>query len=531
MSPSWLHFRLNLSRWPNGDRSDWGYGTYCVPIYLWNILSSYGSSAEHRVMPRITDWIAMRTSTLRRGFGPERRIWPVIATAVVLGIGACDDADESTGPEDGLAALVVVSPDQVTHPFSLDTIQLTAAAFDALGEPLATAAFAWTSSDTAVATVDAAGLVTTRRYGRAQIRARVDDAIGRAEVVVSPGTPLENECMRCHTASNAYRHVAWGFAANFCTACHVMDASPHSEKVNAHDAVSGGFALLAVHAGASCTACHAPGSGTVAASPANDQDCVACHLADYEGFHPDGWPTACAACHSPTTWSGATLDHELASGGFRLLGAHAGLNCSSCHDPSTFAPLWDPADDSDCVTCHQSLYDAQHTGSGYPTTCLTCHSTTTWTGASFNHQTASGFALPTDHGDLVCTSCHDATTFAPLFAPSSNTDCIACHQSDYAGEHPVGWPTGCTQCHTTTGWVSATFDHDASWFPIFSGRHANRWTDCATCHANAADFSEFTCFNCHRHNQTSMDNTHSGIGGYAYDSAACYGCHPSGEAP
>lgn len=549
----------------------------------------------------------MKLSTRRIGFGPPTPMWPVVALGIALGIGACNDTEESTGPEDGVAALVVVSPERVTHPFSLDTVRLTAEAFDALGEPLADAPFIWTSSDTTVAAVDPTGLVATRRYGRVQIKARTGDAIGRGEVIVSPGTPLENECMRCHTASNAYRHVAWGFPAASCTVCHVMDASPHSDKVNAHDAAASGFALSGAHAAATCTVCHEPGSGTVAASPENDQDCVACHLADYEGFHPSGWPTVCAACHNTTTWSGATIDHELASGGFRLLGAHAALDCSSCHQPDTFVPLWDPADDSDCVTCHQPLYDVQHGGSGYPTTCLTCHTTTSWSGATFDHQAASGFALPTDHADFICTACHDPVTFAPLYAPSSNTDCIACHQSDYAGEHPAGWPTDCTQCHTTagwssatvdhttvsggftlvgthtdlvcvscheagtftplfnpqstddciachqglydvqhaadgyptacltchttTGWVPASFDHDANWFPIFSGRHERRWATCATCHANAVDFTEFTCFNCHTHNQTAMDNKHSGVAGYAYDSATCYGCHPRGEAP
>ena len=78
---------------------------------------------------------------------------------------------------------------------------------------------------------------------------------------------------------------------------------------------------------------------------------------------------------------------------------------------------------------------------------------------------------------------------------------------------------------------NVSFDHDASWFPIFSGRHQNRWFDCAECHTNPADFTEFTCFNCHAHNQTSMDNKHSSVSGYAYDSAACYTCHPGGTAP
>jgi hypothetical protein len=420
----------------------------------------------------------------------------------------------------------------VVHPFSLDTIRLTAQAFDALGQPITDGAFNWTSSDSSVATVDATGLVSTVRYGRVEIEARTGDASGDAEVIVDPGTPLENECMRCHVASNPYRHVAWGFSAASCVECHIMDATPHSQQLNAHDAVSGGFTLSGAHAVAACTACHEPDIGSVAATPGGDQDCLSCHLANYQGFHPDGWPTLCAGCHGTETWSGATIDHELVSGGFRLWGAHAALDCSACHDPNTFAVRWDPADDSDCVTCHQPLFDAQHGGTGYPTTCLTCHTPTEWSGATFDHQSATGFTLPTDHADLVCTRCHDADTFAPLFSPQSHDDCVACHQGLYDAQHAAdGYPTSCLACHTTASWLPANFSHDANWFPIFSGRHENRWSDCATCHPNSADFTDFTCFNCHTHNQTAMDNKHSDVNGYAYDSAACYGCHPIGEAP
>ena len=64
---------------------------------------------------------------------------------------------------------------------------------------------------------------------------------------------------------------------------------------------------------------------------------------------------------------------------------------------------------------------------------------------------------------------------------------------------------------------------------MFSGKHAGKWTDCATCHTDPAAFSEFTCFNCHQHDQSSMDNEHQGRSGYAYDSQACIRCHPDGK--
>jgi len=518
-------------RSPKSDRNDWHYVTYCVAVYLTS--DAGGGTAPAPGMPITAGQVTMRSKTLRAPFGPASRVAIGLGIAGAMAVAACDDIENGAGPDPaGVPARVVVSPEHVVHPFSLDTVRLTAQAFDALGEPVADAAFTWTSSDTAVAAVDGTGLVATLRYGNVAIHARAGDAVGSATVIVKPGTPLENECMRCHSAANKYKHVAWGFPATSCTTCHAMDTTPHSGTGNAHDVASGGFGLSGAHVRAACTACHEPETGSLAVSPSGDDDCVTCHLADYQGFHPSGWPTACAGCHTTEAWSGAAIDHESASGGFRLLGAHAALACSSCHDPGTYAPRWAPADDSDCVTCHRPLYDAQHGGSGYPTTCATCHTRTSWSRAPFDHQATSGFPLPSDHADLVCTRCHDPVTFQPLYAPAGNEDCIACHQADYELQHAAnGYPTTCLACHTTPAWIPANFDHDGNWFPIFTGRHENRWADCGTCHPNVADFAEFTCFNCHRHNQTSMDNTHSDVSGYTYNSVACYGCHPRGEAP
>ncbi len=38
----------------------------------------------------------------------------------------------------------------------------------------------------------------------------------------------------------------------------------------------------------------------------------------------------------------------------------------------------------------------------------------------------------------------------------------------------------------------------------------------------------FTCTNCHGRAET--DDEHRGVGGYRYESVACYSCHPNGRA-
>jgi DnaJ-class molecular chaperone len=80
-------------------------------------------------------------------------------------------------------------------------------------------------------------------------------------------------------------------------------------------------------------------------------------------------------------------------------------------------------------------------------------------------------------------------------------------------------------------WGGASFtDHDAQFFPIYSGAHAGRWDSCQTCHATPGDFSSFTCFACHEHSEGAMVDRHREVGGFVYDSRACLSCHPRGRA-
>ena len=83
------------------------------------------------------------------------------------------------------AASVEVSTSAETIAFG-STLQLTAEAFDENGHAVAGAEFLWESSDVAVATVDALGLVRGVAEGTATIRASAGSAQGTAEIMVGP---------------------------------------------------------------------------------------------------------------------------------------------------------------------------------------------------------------------------------------------------------------------------------------------------------------------------------------------------------
>jgi hypothetical protein len=361
------------------------------------------------------------------------------------------------------------------------------------------------------------------------------------------GRHAEAECVTCHTVPDFGMLFAAPADQNDCVVCHRTEydgehtgsgipldcASCHTETTwqgATFDHASTGFPLRGAHDLGACTSCHAEGGGLVVPIPGGAEDCVACHQADYDGEHAgSSLPTTCLDCHTETTWDGATFDHSTTV--FPLLGAHDAADCSACHgDGGTLVvPL--PSGPEDCVVCHQVEYDAQHAGSGLPTTCLDCHAQDTWTGAVFDH-TAQGFDLVGAHATADCASCHVIPGYVlHTGTPTFQDDCLTCHQTDYDVEHAgTGYPTTCLVCHDQVAWINASFDHDAQYFPIYSGKHQSEWNgQCSTCHTVPSDYTAFTCTDCHEHRQSEADKEHSDVSGYVYDSASCYSCHADGR--
>lgn len=347
----------------------------------------------------------------------------------------------------------------------------------------------------------------------------------------------DQQCIDCHQDDYDDEHAGSGFPVT-CLECHNQDT--WDDAVFDHIASSNGFALLGAHETANCSTCHSIPEMAVLFQPppSSDQDCVTCHQSEYDDNHAGtGFPTMCLECHNTNTWEDADFSHVTASNGFDLLGAHDVLQCESCHSMPDLAVLFQPppSSDQDCLTCHQADYDGEHAGSGFPTTCLECHNTTTWADADFSHVTASnGFDLIGAHDVLQCESCHSMPDLGILFQPppSSDQDCITCHQQDYDNEHAgSGFSTACLDCHTTETWDGAEFDHDALFFPIYSGNHRGEWNNnCASCHTQPNNFAFFSCDGaCHEHTQSEMNNEHNGVNGYAFDFPLCLSCHPNGN--
>jgi len=328
------------------------------------------------------------------------------------------------------------------------------------------------------------------------------------------------DCYGCHKntfeATTNPNHVNSKFPTD-CTKCHTSSAWIPSSFNHATTQ----FPLTGAHTSVSCANCHTTGYTNT------PTDCYSCHAQNYNSTtNPNHaasqFPTTCNQCHSTTGWKPASFDHSTTQ--FPLTGAHTAVACVQCHTSGyTSTP-------KDCYSCHKANYDAttnpKHSiASGFPTTCNQCHSTTGWKPASFDHSTTQ-FPLTGAHASVTdCTKCH-ATGYT-----GTSTDCYSCHKQKYdATTNPkhstAGFTTACKDCHKTTAWTPATFDHTA-YFPIASGKHTG--ISCTTCH-NTANYANFTCLSGGCHPKSSTDNKHVGeVNGYSYVSSECYRCHPNGK--
>jgi hypothetical protein len=335
------------------------------------------------------------------------------------------------------------------------------------------------------------------------------------------GTPTD--CASCHMkdfngATNP-NHVQSGFPT-MCQQCH----NTVSWNTATFDHSTTGFPLTGAHVTVQCNQCHVNGNYNLTSA---NTACVSCHLKDFQGTtNPNhvtsGFPQTCAQCHNTTTWTSATFDHSTT--GFPLTGAHTTVQCVQCHVNNNYSLT---NANTACVSCHlkdfQGTTNPNHVTSGFSQTCQQCHNTTAWTGATFDHST-TGFPLTGAHTTVACTLCHVNNNYN---LTSANTSCVSCHLKDFQGttnpNHVTsGFSQTCAQCHNTTSWTQATFDHNNTGFPL-TGAHTT--VACALCHVNNnynLGSANTACASCHLKDFQGTTNPSHVTSGF---SQTCQQCH------
>jgi hypothetical protein len=350
----------------------------------------------------------------------------------------------------------------------------------------------------------------------------------------TPGTfdGLSQDCISCHTddyqSANNPSHVNLNFPEN-CTECHTTDPGWKPADYRDHDLFS--FPIYSgEHRGEwnDCVDCHQT------ASDYAQFTCISCHehnQTDMDDEHDDvgGYiyeSNACLECHPLGNADDNSFNHNTSD--FPLLGAHLNTDCKECHTTGyQDTPV-------ECEACHIESFNQStnpsHTELGLSTACAECHTEQPdWQPATFAMHN-DYYALLGAHNTIAndCALCHDGN-----YDATPNT-CYACHTEEYnlTNDPPhqaLQFSTDCFECHDENTWSPATFDHDAQYFPIYSGEHNGEWETCSSCHTQPNNYAVFSCISCHEHNQNDMDDEHQGIQGYMYESESCFACHPTGS--
>ena len=242
------------------------------------------------------------------------------------------------------------------------------------------------------------------------------------------------------------------------------------------------------------------------------------------------------------------LSRQVDHSDYPLEGAHADLECESCHTDGKYKGT-----SRECDDCHEptniSVYADHFAGE-----CVDCHTSESWMPDQFDHigiveceschtkdqpvahydppdpsikylaavnvQSLKEMPTPTtqsgnDAQTDTCMRCHTDTTDWNVvnFDHFGFTDCASCHLEDE--DTPTDHYTGqCSNCHTTATWEDAVFDHTG-------------FTNCATCHteeAPTAHFPGYACATCHTSTQWKPST-------FSHDSVEnCVDCHAQ-EAP
>jgi len=227
----------------------------------------------------------------------------------------------------------------------------------------------------------------------------------------------------------------------------------------------------------------------------------------------------CAHCHSKDAWKPAVISKEFdhSKYGFKLTGAHEGVACLSCHATLEFKKVG-----ANCVDCHQDVHRGE-----LGLDCSICHTTRNFIERAddVRRHRITRFPLLGAHAAVDCAACHKAAGTGVATYVNTPTECEACHLDAFrattAPDHVAGgFSHDCVQCHSTTTWMSAGFDHAAAGFPL-TGAHAS--IACSACHLNNKFGTLPTdCASCHINNYNQTTDPDHRMGNIPMD---CQQCH------
>ncbi len=227
----------------------------------------------------------------------------------------------------------------------------------------------------------------------------------------------------------------------------------------------------------------------------------------------------CSECHSANAWTPARVSRKFdhSKYGFALTGAHATAGCLDCHATLEFTQKR-----TRCVSCHEDPHRGE-----LGTECARCHGARSFVdrGPMLRMHQLTRFPLTGSHASLDCESCHTPAEQGRMQFVGSEPNCRTCHLAQYQAvqvpNHVAGgFSTSCDECHATTTWGSAHFDHARTAFPL-TGAHVG--AACTSCHGDGVYKGKSTaCASCHQAQYAAATPAHDAT---YFPAAQCASCH------
>ncbi len=298
---------------------------------------------------------------------------------------------------------------------------------------------------------------------------------------------LSPTCASCH------QDIHKGQFTQACSSCH---SSAHWKPADnfSHDRTR--YALTGKHKTVNCYSCHKATLGdekTIRFTRLEFSSCASCHADPHKGR----FRQPCASCHTTDDFHRivkAEFNH--AETQFPLLGKHASVKCSQCHESNpkkknisgelgfhiTKFRL--------CMDCHADAHAGQFAQRADKGKCEACHTVAGFTPAEFtlsDHQ-KTRFPLTGGHIAVPCVSCHlegkVKAKSTRQFRWNGKITCTTCHNDVHKGQFESMMTNGCETCHSTERWQALSFSHERTKFPL-RGKHAE--IACSKCHTQPTD--------------------------------------------
>ncbi len=301
-----------------------------------------------------------------------------------------------------------------------------------------------------------------------------------------------------------------------CQNCHTAEGWRPIRAVPEFDHNQTRYPLRGMHHAVTCTECHVKPVFTNVG-----QRCQDCHA----DIHRRQLGANCEQCHTVRGWQVSIRQIEQHNNRFPLTGAHAVVDCDSCHKGAATSQFQTMS--TACSSCHAADFRAarspNHIAASFPSTCESCHGTDNWLNAKFDHGSV-GFPLTAGHAvpPRQCADCHINNNYNLV-----STACVNCHLKDYqAATNPnhvaAAFSQSCNLCHNTTSWSNASFNHSLTAFPL-TGMHTVPPRQCTDCHVNNNyNLNSTTCATCHLKDYQGTTNPNHVSSNFPQ---ACGSCH------